>query len=235
LHLGGDHAQSVGLQVAPQHVPIGVQHRLRLYREGISKLLAAEPGIETVVVATSAADLLAGCEEHAPVAVVVEAEACDWDTLRLAQALRRAVPEIAVIGLHAPSATLNEAGTARRRGLDTLLSQDSGIAGILTAVRIAANRASGAGPQETFAAPAIVPAAAPTLTGREAQVLRLIAAGLTSVDVSNRLDISHRTVENHKQRIFAKLGVQNKAHAVSVAIRCGLLRPSRAMDPAVGD
>ena len=37
--------------------------------------------------------------------------------------------------------------------------------------------------------------------------------------------VSHKTVENHKQRIFGKLGVQNQAHAVSVAFRKGYLRP----------
>jgi DNA-binding CsgD family transcriptional regulator len=37
------------------------------------------------------------------------------------------------------------------------------------------------------------------------------------------MGISPKTVENHKQRIFSKLGVQNQAHAVSVALRQGLL------------
>ena len=39
------------------------------------------------------------------------------------------------------------------------------------------------------------------------------------------MKVSHKTVENHKQRIFGKLGVQNQAHAVSVAFRKGYLRP----------
>ena len=39
------------------------------------------------------------------------------------------------------------------------------------------------------------------------------------------MSVSHKTVENHKQRYFGKLGVQNQAHAVSVAFRRGFLRP----------
>ena len=57
------------------------------------------------------------------------------------------------------------------------------------------------------------------LTGREADVLALVGAGRTSRQISAELHISPKTVENHKQRIFGKLGVQNQAHAVSVAMR----------------
>ena len=73
------------------------------------------------------------------------------------------------------------------------------------------------------------------LTGRELEVLSLVGAGLTSNGVSHRLHISSKTVENHKQRIFAKLGVQNQAHAVSVAMRAGLMRPDRVIGMAVAD
>jgi DNA-binding CsgD family transcriptional regulator len=63
------------------------------------------------------------------------------------------------------------------------------------------------------------------LTERETEVLRLIADGLTTRDVAARLGISPRTVENYKQHMFAKLGVQSRAHAVAVASRGGLLGP----------
>jgi DNA-binding CsgD family transcriptional regulator len=44
--------------------------------------------------------------------------------------------------------------------------------------------------------------------------------------VAAALGISTRTVEQHKQRIFERLGVQNQAHAVAIALRAGLLEPS---------
>jgi DNA-binding NarL/FixJ family response regulator len=71
------------------------------------------------------------------------------------------------------------------------------------------------------------------LTERETEVLRLIADGLTTRDVSGRLGISPRTVENYKQHMFAKLGVQSRAHAVAVASRTGLLGPVPTA-PALG-
>lgn len=55
------------------------------------------------------------------------------------------------------------------------------------------------------------------LTIREAEILRRVADGMSSPQVALSLGISPRTVENHKQRIFAKLGVRSQAHAVALA------------------
>jgi DNA-binding CsgD family transcriptional regulator len=62
-----------------------------------------------------------------------------------------------------------------------------------------------------------------SLTTRELDVLNLIGCGHTTSEIGPRLGISPKTVENHKQRLFAKLGVSNQAHAVAVSMRLGLL------------
>lgn len=80
----------------------------------------------------------------------------------------------------------------------------------------------------------VVQVAAPTLTGREIDVLRLIGAGRTTREISIVLGVSRRTIENHKRRIFAKLDVQSQAHAVASAARLGLLTlPSMAVGTPV--
>jgi DNA-binding NarL/FixJ family response regulator len=83
--------------------------------------------------------------------------------------------------------------------------------------------------------PARIELAAPALTGRELEVLRLIGAGRTTREISGALGVSRRTVENHKRRIFAKLDVQSQAHAVASAARLGLLTlpPARPGAPVV--
>ena len=58
-----------------------------------------------------------------------------------------------------------------------------------------------------------------------------IGAGSTTRLVAQTMGISPKTVENHKQRIFSKLGVQNQAHAVAVAMRQGLLSASPSAGP----
>ena len=58
-------------------------------------------------------------------------------------------------------------------------------------------------------------------------MLRHISAGLTTQQSAQLLEVSPKTVDNHKQRMFAKLQVQNQAHAVAVAHRAGILRPQQ--------
>src|ERR1044072_8604280 len=54
----------------------------------------------------------------------------------------------------------------------------------------------------------------------------MVAAGHPTREIALRLGISAKTVENHKHRIFSKLGVHNQAHAVSIAMRAGILTPA---------
>jgi DNA-binding NarL/FixJ family response regulator len=60
------------------------------------------------------------------------------------------------------------------------------------------------------------------LSEREREVLRLVADGLTSKQIGQRLFISHRTVDRHLTSIFNKLVVDTRAQAVAVAARDGL-------------
>lgn len=62
----------------------------------------------------------------------------------------------------------------------------------------------------------------PHLTAREQQVLAAMAEGLAVKAIATRLGLSPKTIENHKVRVFGKLGVRSQAHAVSVAIAGGL-------------
>ncbi|HEV7888376.1 MAG TPA: LuxR C-terminal-related transcriptional regulator, partial [Acidimicrobiales bacterium] len=61
------------------------------------------------------------------------------------------------------------------------------------------------------------------LTPREADVLAALVDGLPTKGIAQRLSMATKTVENHKIRIFDKLGVRTQAHAVSVAISSGLV------------
>jgi DNA-binding CsgD family transcriptional regulator len=64
------------------------------------------------------------------------------------------------------------------------------------------------------------------LSPREVEILRAVSSGHTTREISEQLEISAKTVENHKQRIFTKLGVRNQAHAV--ALTAVQLVPDRA-------
>ena len=217
---------SAAVGIVPKRVV--VQQRKRLFRVGISQLLSAQDDVEVVATATTDADLVRACRDQRPSVALIEADVTDWDPLRVVYVLRRALPALSVVGLTAAPSTFQETSRARRSGMHALVSREQGISGILEAVHARPDRIG-------TSSRSVSSTCRTALTSRELEVLSLVGAGLTSNRVSNRLNISQKTVENHKQRIFAKLGVQNQAHAVSIAMRTGLLRSDRVADLAVGN
>jgi DNA-binding NarL/FixJ family response regulator len=65
------------------------------------------------------------------------------------------------------------------------------------------------------------------LSLRERQVLHLIVEGQTNAQIGHRLSISAKTVDNHRTRMMAKLGVRSTAQLLALALREGLLDPTR--------
>ncbi len=214
---------------------VAVQQQQRLFREGLGQLLGAEEDIEVCATAAGSEDVVRVCAEHHPQIVLLEGDAAAWDVGRLCVTLRRAHPDLRLIGLSAGPNTPRDVSDAKRSGMCALVSRGTGMAGILAAVRAAVAKPQ-QGNVAVLRSPVPVEAPPrPVLTNRELHVLNLVGAGCTSREISTRLGISHKTVENHKQRAFGKLGVQNQAHAVSVAMRAGFLRADDVLDLALAD
>jgi ATP/maltotriose-dependent transcriptional regulator MalT len=73
-----------------------------------------------------------------------------------------------------------------------------------------------------------VPRQLRSLTGRELEVLALIAKGLSNEQVATRLVVADTTVKTHVNRIFAKLGASSRAQLVVLAYESGLVRPGES-------
>ncbi|APU13884.1 MULTISPECIES: response regulator [Actinoalloteichus] len=67
--------------------------------------------------------------------------------------------------------------------------------------------------------------AGPRLTEREAEVLRLLATGLTNAEIAGRLFLGVETVKTHVRAVLAKLGARDRTQAVIAAYETGLVRP----------
>ena len=112
------------------------------------------------------------------------------------------------------------------------LTKDAGIAEISRAIQAAAAHQALLDPavqaRLLAAAAAATPAAAPgadlpdELTPREAEVLRLIARGMSNAEIAAALVVSEATVKSHINHLFAKIGARDRAQAVHYAYTHGI-------------
>lgn len=194
-------------------VTVVLQHQNRLVREMLAGHLVREPGIVLAGTAPSGPELIQLCNLRKPAVALFEADAPRWSNERLVALLAQSGRDLRMVGVHdaLPTAYVIRAYDA---GVSALVSYTSGLEALLDAVK---------NPLLPVEAARAKRVDGHTLTERELQVLYLISAGYPPKQVAAELGISLHTVENHKQRIFAKLDVHNQAHAAASAVRLGLL------------
>lgn len=195
-----------------------VQHEQAFMREALRLSLSDQPDLEVTAAVGSLAAALAA-HTVAPADAVVLASAPD--TSSRCGGFLRVQPACRLIAL----GRVPESGSPADQGvLHAVVAHAEGVAGLVAALRSEVPR-----PPASRGGSAPAPAAL-TLTARERQVLDQLRRGLSGQEVAARLGISPKTVDNHKQRIFTKLGVQSQSHAVSTALRLGLVGGTTAED-----
>jgi DNA-binding NarL/FixJ family response regulator len=198
-----------------------------LVREGLMTLLQGTPGIEPVADAADGAEAIALAARHRPDVILMDLRMPNVDGAQATREIRAAQPdtEIVVLTTHADEASILDALRAGARGY---LTKDAGIQEIARAVHAAAAHQSLLDPVvqakllEAVGAAAPAPAATPRqlpddLTPREAEVLSLIARGLSNREIAAHLVVSEATVKTHVNHVFAKIGARDRAQAVHYA------------------
>lgn len=208
-------------------------------REGIVMLLGLLPGIEVVGAAADGEEAVRLVAEHAPHVVLMDLRMPRCDGVEATRRIRTEYPatEVVVLTTYADDDSLFAALQAGARGY---LTKDAGAEEIARAVADVRSGAAGLSPQvqrrllerlSEPAAQAAQPQPQPTalpdgLTAREAQVLALIADGLSNAEIAETLFVSPATVKTHINNLFAKTAVRDRAQAVSYAFRHGISRSS---------
>jgi DNA-binding NarL/FixJ family response regulator len=207
-----------------------------LVREGLMTLLAIADGIEPVAAAIDGLEAVALTAEHRPDVVLMDLRMPNLDGVAATRQILASHPgtEIVVLTTHADEASILDALGAGARGY---LTKDAGIAEIARAIHAAAAHQTLLDPvvqQQLLAAatarPPLAsqgeeaggqagpPATLPDdLTPREAEVLTLIAGGLSNREIAAKLFVSEATVKTHINHVFSKIGVRDRAQAVHYA------------------
>ncbi|WP_137875182.1 response regulator transcription factor [Rhodococcus sp. Q] len=188
-------------------------------RAGLRALLDSQPDIEVIGEAESGEDAVALAVERSPDLVTMDlALGAGIDGVEAIRRIRAARPEQPVLVF-----TTYDTDADVVRSLDAgaigYLLKDSAPRDLFAAIRGAVAGQSVLSPP--VAARVLEKMRRPdqALTAREAELLTLLAEGLTNRELGRRLHISEATVKTHLAHIYAKLGVDSRAAAVSIALR----------------
>jgi DNA-binding NarL/FixJ family response regulator len=201
-----------------------------LVREGLMTLLETAPGIVPVAAAADGEEAVTLVARHRPDVVLMDLRMPKLDGVEATRRIRAARPdtEIVVLTTHADEGSILDALRAGARGY---LTKDAGIAEISRAVQAAAAHQALLDPivQSRLVAaagaaqrPAPPPSLPDELTPREAEVLTLIARGLSNAEIAATLVVGEATVKTHVNHVFAKIGARDRAQAVHYAYTHGL-------------
>ena len=203
-----------------------------LIRAGLCLIVGAAPDLTVVGEAETAAQTLVETARLRPDVVLLDIRLPDRDGITATadlQALDPA-PRVVIVTTFGLDTDIDRALHA---GVDGFLLKDAPADMVQHAVRAAARGQVVLSPQVTrhvldrYTGRAEPPDGHDGLTGREREVLTLVADGHSNAEIAARLYVSPATVKTHVTRVLAKLGVRSRAQAIALAHRHGLARRPR--------
>jgi DNA-binding NarL/FixJ family response regulator len=200
-------------------------------REGLRLILNAQPDMEVVAEAEDGHAAVAQASKLRPDVLVMDVSMPVLNGLKATELLQQTCPDVKIVMLtrHGASGYLQQ---LLRAGASGYVLKQSRSVDLLQGIRAAASGGTYIDPslagdlfaerghQHTRTAPGD---AAATLSPREAEVLRLVAAGHSNKDAARELGISVKTVETHKANGMQKLGMRTRIDVVRFALLQGWL------------
>lgn len=201
-----------------------------MWRDAVERDLVAA-GFEVVAVAANGKEALARCPAARPDVVVLDLQIPEPNGVEVTRAVAGSDgPRVLILSASGEQSDVLEAVKAGATGY---LVKSASRAELLDAVRkVAAGEAVytaglaglvlGEYRRLSAAPKSTAEEERPILTERETEILRMVAKGLSSTQIAERLVISHRTVQNHTQNTLRKLQLHNRVELTRYAIEQGL-------------
>ena len=219
-HLGGGEEAAVRLLIVDDHMMV---------REGLRAVLLAEPGIEVIGEGGTGTEAVRLARDLRPEVVVMDIFMPGMDGFEATSAIADAKCDTGVL-LITGNPRDEQGLLAMRLGAAGYLLKTAPASELRQAIRTVAGGgtyvdARVAGYLEQVARADASDSGPESLTRREWEVFRLVAHGHTSRESGERLFISPRTVDTHRERIMLKLGLKTRAELVQFALERGLMQP----------
>jgi len=203
----------------------------RLLRDGLRAVIEASGEFQVVAEGADGREAIDLAAEHRPDIVLLDIWMPNLSGIEAVASIRRKSPGSRVVMM-----SQHESGSyvqsALREGACGYVLKTAASRELLAALRAAMENKCFLSPEvaqtvvESFAQPAReLESPLQELTGREREILQLIAEGYSSKEVAKRLSISVRTVESHRSAVMGKLNVHKVAGLVRFAIREGMIAP----------
>jgi DNA-binding NarL/FixJ family response regulator len=200
-----------------------------LFREGVRSLLSRMPEVQVVAETGDGREALELIEQHRPDVALLDITMPGMNGLEVASRTARSSPKtrVVILSMHANEAYVAQ---ALRAGIAGYLLKDAAATELSAALRAVARG-------ETYLSPAISrqvvegflgraqPEADPLagLTGRQREILQLIAEGKSTKEIAAALEVGVKTVETHRAKLMERLNIRDVAGLVRFAIRSGMI------------
>ena len=208
----------------------------QMFREGVRGLLEARPDMSVVAEAGTGEEALSQATEHRPDVVVLDVSMPGRGGLETVAELKKRNPRVRVLMLTVHPED-RFAVRCLKGGADGYMTKDNATDELITAIRkvhaggkyvspslaenlvMSLDRDFGAAPHET-------------LSDREFQVMRMLAAAQTVSEIAEELCLSVKTISTYRSRILEKLGLRNNAEIMQFAIEQNLVELGGSSSPA---
>jgi DNA-binding NarL/FixJ family response regulator len=192
-----------------------------LLRKGIAALVNAEPDLKLVAEASNGKEAIDAFRSHRPDVTLMDLQMPGVDGLEAIETIRREFPQARIIVLttYSGDTQVLRALKAGARGYVLKGHVHKELLDTIRAVHAGQKRI----PPE-IAAELADHATDDPLTGREIEVVRLIAAGNSNKQIADQLSIGEATVKSHVTNILSKLGANDRAHAVTIGLKRGIIK-----------